>query len=263
MELNCKLNVSTIDAVVPLCTSSGTCSAGVCLIINQTSNELMLLLRHHNQPIKSPGVLLTLALSTSALGIIVVDPVVADSHSQTRPAPSVLKYESAVTGYRALDGSERSGWKQSNDNVGEIGGWRSYANEAYQANQADANAKKALEDRAKGASDIQEPAVTSPIPNVSAKRMDPTSVASNNTEMTSMMKKSEAQLAERSNSRPLIISYQSAMSAHRIYDDNPPGGWRAANDRVGEIGGWRTYAKDAYEANKRKAQAEAALGNPQ
>ncbi len=263
MELNCKLNGATLDAVVPLCISSGTCSAGVYLIINQTSNEPMLLIRQHNQPIRSPGLLLTLALSTSTLGIMVVNPVFAESHTPTRPASSVLKYESAVTGYRALDGSERSGWKRSNDNVGEIGGWRSYANEAYQANQDEADAKKDLEDRAEGASEVQEPAITTPIPNASAKRMDPASVESSNTEMASMMKKSEVQLAERSNSRPLTISYQSAMSAHRLYDDNPPGGWRAANDRVGEIGGWRTYAKDAYEANKRKAQADAASGNSQ
>ena len=192
-----------------------------------------------------------------------MNPVFADSHTTTQPASSVLGYESALTGYKAMDGSERTAWKQSNDTVGQIGGWRSYANEAYKANQAEANAKREQENVVEGASEILEPAVTTPIGDASAKRMDRTSVTSNNTDMAPMMEKSAAKLAERSNSRPLTLSYQSATSAYRLYDDNPPGDWRAANNRVGEIGGWRTYAKEAYEANKRKAQAEAASGNSQ
>lgn len=59
---------------------------------------------------------------------------------------------------------------------------------------------------------------------------------------------------------PLTVAYQSATSDYRLYDDNPPGDWRAANERVGEIGGWRTYAKEAYEASKRKSQEDASSG---
>ncbi len=168
-----------------------------------------------------------------------------------------------MTGYKALDGSEPTAWKESNDTVGKIGGWRSYANEAYQANQAEANAKKNPEALAKGANEAMESAVTTPIPDASAKRMDPATVMSENSDRDPMMEKSATQLAERPKSDPLTLSYQSAMSTYRPYDDNPPGGWRAANDRVGEIGGWKTYAKEAYEANKLKTQVEAASGSPQ
>lgn len=42
---------------------------------------------------------------------------------------------------------------------------------------------------------------------------------------------------------PLV--YRSALTAYRRFADNEPVPWREANDRVGRIGGWRAYAREA------------------
>ncbi len=226
-----------------------------CLIINQISNGPKFLTILHNLPIRSSGAMITLALSISSLGVSLFNPVLADSHPTTPPTSGALSYESALTGYKTLDGDERSSWKESNDTVGQIGGWRSYAKEAYQANQAEADAKSDAEARIEDEA-LESSVVTKPAPDSTARRMD-------SAEMASMTEASELPVAKRAITRPLSISYQSATTDYRLYDDNPPGDWQAANDRVREIGGWRTYAKEAYEATKRKAQTDAESGSPQ
>ena len=128
----------------------------------------MLLTIPYRLPIKFPGILLTIALCTSPLGILAVNPAFADSHAPTKPADT-----------------------------------------------------------------------------------------------DSTRNKSEARFPEPSSSRPLTVIYESAMTTYRFYDDNSPGDWKAANERVGEIGGWRTYAKEAYEAAKQEEQTEADSGNSQ
>lgn len=44
---------------------------------------------------------------------------------------------------------------------------------------------------------------------------------------------------------PSPLPYTSTLSAYQAYADQPVQPWREANDRVGQIGGWRTYAKEA------------------
>ena len=44
---------------------------------------------------------------------------------------------------------------------------------------------------------------------------------------------------------PATLQYQSPLTNYRRYDDQAVQPWREANDRVGQIGGWRTYAKEA------------------
>ncbi len=41
------------------------------------------------------------------------------------------------------------------------------------------------------------------------------------------------------------LRYRSAFEGYRRYADEPVTPWKAANDQVGRIGGWRTYAKEA------------------
>lgn len=41
------------------------------------------------------------------------------------------------------------------------------------------------------------------------------------------------------------LQYQSPLKNYHRYDDQTVQPWREANDRVGQIGGWRTYAKEA------------------
>jgi hypothetical protein len=43
-------------------------------------------------------------------------------------------------------------------------------------------------------------------------------------------------------------AYRSAFSLYRPWHDQAVGDWRALNDRVGRIGGWRTYLREAHEA---------------
>ena len=46
-------------------------------------------------------------------------------------------------------------------------------------------------------------------------------------------------------SLPTKLQYTSALGAYQAYTDQAVQSWREANDRVGRIGGWRTYAKEA------------------
>ena len=46
-------------------------------------------------------------------------------------------------------------------------------------------------------------------------------------------------------SLPSKLQYVSPLRAYKAYADQPVESWREANDRVGRIGGWRAYAKEA------------------
>jgi len=202
-----------------------------------------------------------LALSISYLGIIAVQPAYADSPTST--AASVLGYESALTGYKSLDGSDRTGWKESNETVGRIGGWRNYAKEAYKANQAEANAAAAGNAPMEDVSEAMEPAMTKPLPDVNATRMDPATDAPAKPDRSSITDQPMMPAGKPLSPPTQMLSYQSVLSDYRHYDDNPPGDWRAANERVGQIGGWRTYAKEAYEASQREASTDTLSGDSQ
>lgn len=43
------------------------------------------------------------------------------------------------------------------------------------------------------------------------------------------------------------LDYQSPLNAYQGLADEPPQDWREANDLVGRIGGWRTYAQEPWE----------------
>jgi hypothetical protein len=43
-------------------------------------------------------------------------------------------------------------------------------------------------------------------------------------------------------------SYRSAFEAYRAYGEQPVESWRAANDLVGRIGGWQSYARESQGA---------------
>lgn len=46
-------------------------------------------------------------------------------------------------------------------------------------------------------------------------------------------------------SLPTKLQYTSALATYQGYTDQAVQYWREANDRVGRIGGWRAYAKEA------------------
>lgn len=41
------------------------------------------------------------------------------------------------------------------------------------------------------------------------------------------------------------LQHRATLSSHRPTASTEPGDWRAANDAVGRIGGWRAYAREA------------------
>lgn len=47
------------------------------------------------------------------------------------------------------------------------------------------------------------------------------------------------------NPLPTKLQYTSALASYQGYADQAVQSWREANDRVGRIGGWRAYAKEA------------------
>ncbi|MBE0613642.1 MAG: hypothetical protein IH604_08250 [Burkholderiales bacterium] len=58
-----------------------------------------------------------------------------DAHASVPPAV----YRSSLSGYRLLPDEEVRSWKESNDEVGRIGGWRAYAKEAQAPEPAGAS----------------------------------------------------------------------------------------------------------------------------
>lgn len=46
------------------------------------------------------------------------------------------------------------------------------------------------------------------------------------------------------------VEYRSPFARYRPLGEVTPGPWRAMNDEVGRIGGWKAYAREAQEAAK-------------
>lgn len=204
---------------------------------------------------KNSSVVTALTLVAVAVsGVSFTSDVVADSHIVRIDANTGLTYNSALSNYRTLEGSENASWKQSNDTVGKIGGWRTYANEAYQAN-------KRMEEEKNSQVDTEMMSDQSVEPEDSAAMQTDIS-----TDKQTMIEDDETKMTAENNSMsskmmvpdPIVgVSHQSATDRHRAYQEVTLQDWKAANDRVGEIGGWRTYANEAYQANKRMAEEEA------
>ncbi|MBP8100606.1 MAG: hypothetical protein KAY54_01875 [Burkholderiaceae bacterium] len=57
-----------------------------------------------------------------------------------------------------------------------------------------------------------------------------------------------APTATRASASPL--GYQSAIQAYKPFVEAPVISWRAANDTTAQVGGWRTYAKEARQPDE-------------
>jgi hypothetical protein len=44
-----------------------------------------------------------------------------------------------------------------------------------------------------------------------------------------------------------VLNHKSSFDNYRPYSDEKAANWKAANDEVGRIGGWRAYLKEAQE----------------
>ncbi|MES2820853.1 MAG: hypothetical protein V4812_17915 [Pseudomonadota bacterium] len=45
------------------------------------------------------------------------------------------------------------------------------------------------------------------------------------------------------------LTYDSVLRTYQPFHPQPAQGWREANDEVGRIGGWRTYAQEPWETS--------------
>ena len=58
----------------------------------------------------------------------------------------------------------------------------------------------------------------------------------------------------------VFLEYQSSFSTYQAYADQPIISWRNANDTVGKIGGWRSYAKEVQQPQSDVPQAKPIAG---
>jgi len=57
------------------------------------------------------------------------------------------------------------------------------------------------------------------------------------------------------------LAYQSPFSAYRSFADAAVNPWKVVNDEVARIGGWKVYAREAYEASQSPSPVPAQGGS--
>ncbi len=97
-------------------------------------------------------------LALSAL--LLAGPTTAQGPAPAAPAaaPAIAPSASAFEGYRRFDAQAVTPWRESNDTVGRIGGWRVYAREAQQPDPAPAAQAPAARSQASPAPGAPAPA---------------------------------------------------------------------------------------------------------
>lgn len=70
------------------------------------------------------GALAFLSVGAGAQGVAPTQPSTSESR-----LPTKLQYKSAIGSYQAYADQEVLSWREANDRVGRIGGWRAYAKE--------------------------------------------------------------------------------------------------------------------------------------
>jgi hypothetical protein len=103
------------------------------------------------------------ALSLAALALTAGLASAQTSQPQAPSAAAVPAYRSALEGYRPFSDEKLAPWKESNDNVGRIGGWRVYAKEAQGAASGPAPAARPAAAAPQPAS-APKPAASAPDP---------------------------------------------------------------------------------------------------
>lgn len=60
----------------------------------------------------------------------------SDPKAEASPVTTSLQFNSTLAGYQAYTEQAVGSWREANDTVGRIGGWRAYAREAAQPDSA-------------------------------------------------------------------------------------------------------------------------------
>ncbi len=58
------------------------------------------------------------------------------------------------------------------------------------------------------------------------------------------------------------INYASPIADYQPFVDEKITSWKAANDKVGQIGGWRAYAKEAQQPDNTPATSQSTTPMP-
>ena len=58
------------------------------------------------------------------------------------------------------------------------------------------------------------------------------------------------------------LSYRSSLADYRVLSDEKVKPWKETNDKVGRIGGWRAYAKEAQQPEAPAGSAPATADKP-
>ena len=107
----------------------------------------------------------------SAFGVSAQIPTTAPGSTPAVPAENertgLAPYRSALEGYQRYSDEPIQPWRESNDNVGKIGGWRVYAREAQGAQAAPAAPSK------EPAAGSNPPAAATPLTPVNPVAADP------------------------------------------------------------------------------------------
>lgn len=188
-------------------------------------------------------------------------PVPADSNAKKQLAPrdepvsadtsvegkATLRYDSVLENYELYEESDGPTWIEANDAVGQIGGWRTYARELYEPDDAtDQDAATVEPDTgvvlpesemgAKSAGDMATPV-----------DLDATQTATG---------PDGPVMADTESQRVATVQYNSVLETYDPYEETDGPNWIEANDAVGKIGGWRTYARELYESDSDEGETQ-------
>jgi hypothetical protein len=59
-----------------------------------------------------------------------------------------------------------------------------------------------------------------------------------------------------------IVSYTSPVADYQPFVDEKITSWKAANEKVGQIGGWRAYAKEAQQPENKPIPSQNTVPMP-
>ena len=163
-----------------------------------------------------------------------------------------LAYDSALEGYTPYESSDAPDWVGSNDTVGEIGGWRTYAREAF---ASDDEASDGAEPEP-GAMEPEMAAAAPPASGTDAKPAGsrPVPVEPEAGDRTAANDATPA--AEDAPQRTRALVYDSVLEDYTAYEESDGPNWIEANQVVGEIGGWRTYARELFESSDDEGEGQ-------
>lgn len=60
---------------------------------------------------------------------------------------------------------------------------------------------------------------------------------------------------------PALV-YHSPFAGYRPFPEGALGSWKAVNEEVGRIGGWKVYAREVYEETKQVSPSTEGSGKP-